>query len=119
MTIINLNCHTFLLKTFFLNNNGEIFEGMAIRLFNKDLKLWKEYWIDSNGTTMDEKPVTGSFENGVGKFYANDILNDKEILVLYQWDATKSEHPKWSQAFSTDNGKTWEWNWKMELSRIE
>jgi hypothetical protein len=107
------------LENFYSNNNGEPFEGMAIRLFNKESKLWKIYWIDSNGTTMDEKPVTGSFENGLGKFYTNDIFNEKEILVIYQWDATNPEHPKWSQAFSTDNGKTWEWNWKMELSRIE
>jgi hypothetical protein len=107
------------LENFYSNNNGAPYEGMAIRLFNKASKLWKIYWIDSNGTTMDEKPVTGSFENGLGKFYANDIFNEKEILVLYQWDATNLEHPKWSQAFSTDNGKTWEWNWKMELSRIE
>ncbi|WP_268846407.1 hypothetical protein [Flavobacterium aestivum] len=107
------------LENFYSKNNGQPYEGMAIRLFNKELKLWKIYWIDSNGTAMDEKPVTGSFENGLGKFYANDIFNEKEILVLYQWDATNLEHPKWSQAFSTDNGKTWEWNWKMELSRIE
>jgi hypothetical protein len=107
------------LENFYSNNNGEPYEGMAIRLFNKASKLWKIYWIDSSGTTMDEKPVTGSFENGLGKFYTNDIFNEKEILVIYQWDATNSEHPKWSQAFSTDNGKMWEWNWKMELSRIE
>jgi hypothetical protein len=107
------------LENFYSNNNGEPYEGMAIRLFNKASKLWKIYWIDSNGTTMDEKPVTGSFENGLGKFYTNDIFDGKEILVIYQWDATNLEHPKWSQAFSTDNGKTWEWNWKMELSRIE
>lgn len=96
------------LENFYTNNNGEPYEGMAIRLFNKVSKLWKIYWIDSNGTTMDEKPVTGSFENGLGKFYTNDIFNEKEILVVYQWDATNLEHPKWSQAFSTDNGKTWE-----------
>ncbi|MGH2667372.1 hypothetical protein [Flavobacterium sp.] len=107
------------IENFYSDNNGTPFEGMAIRLFNKETKLWKIYWVDSNGTTMDEKPVTGSYENGLGKFYANDIFNEKEILVLYQWDATNPEHPKWSQAFSTDEGKTWEWNWKMELTRIE
>ncbi|MES2544716.1 MAG: hypothetical protein V4548_07515 [Bacteroidota bacterium] len=107
------------IENFYLVNNGEPFEGMAIRLFNKETKLWKVYWVDSNGLTMDEKPVTGSFENGIGKLYTYDIFNKKEILVLYQSDATIPEHPKWSQAFSTDNGKTWEWNWKMELTKIE
>ncbi len=107
------------LENFYSNNNKTPFEGMAIRLFNKETRLWKIYWVDSNGMAMDEKPVTGSFENKVGKFYAKDIFNGKEIIVLYQWDATNSEHPKWSQAFSTDNGKNWEWNWKMELTKIE
>jgi hypothetical protein len=107
------------IENFYSDNNGTPFEGMAIRLFNKETKLWKVYWVDSNGLTMDDVPVTGSFENKVGKLYANDIFNEKEILILYQWDATNPEHPKWSQALSTDNGKTWEWNWKMELTRIE
>ncbi|TGD56643.1 hypothetical protein [Flavobacterium humi] len=107
------------IENFYSNNNGTPFEGMAIRLFNKETKLWKIYWVDSNGTTMDEKPVTGSYENGLGRFYANDVFNNQEILVLYQWDATNPQQPKWSQAFSTDNGRTWEWNWKMELTRIE
>jgi hypothetical protein len=107
------------LENFYSNNNENPFEGMAIRLYNKETRLWKIYWIDSNGMAMDEKPVTGSFENKVGKFYAKDIFNGKEIIVLYQWDATNSAHPKWSQAFSTENGKTWEWNWKMELTKIE
>ncbi len=107
------------IENFYSTNNGEPFEGMAIRLFNKETKLWKVYWVDSNGLTMDEKPVTGSFENSIGKLYTYDVFNEKEILVLYQWDATNAKHPKWSQAFSTDNGKTWEWNWKMELTRIE
>lgn len=107
------------IENFYSTNNGEPFEGMAIRLFNKQTKLWKVYWVDSNGLTMDDKPVTGSFENGVGKLYTYDVFNEKEILTLYQWDATDAEHPKWSQAISTDDGKTWEWNWKMELTRME
>lgn len=107
------------IENFYSNNNVKPFEGLAIRLFNKETKLWKIYWVDTNGMVMDEKPVTGSYENGIGKFYANDVFNEKKILVLYQWDKTNAEHPKWSQAFSTDNGKTWEWNWKMELTRIQ
>ncbi len=99
--------------------DGKPFEGMAIRLFNTTTKLWTIYWIDGNGATMDEHPVTGSFENSLGKFYARDVFNEKEIVVLYQWDTTDPAHPKWSQAFSTDNGKTWEWNWEMILTGIE
>lgn len=97
--------------------DGKSFEGMAIRLFNKETKLWTIHWIDTNRGVMDEHPVTGSFENGLGKFYAKDMYGSNDIIVLYQWDATNPEKPIWKQAFSPDNGNTWEWNWEMILSR--
>jgi hypothetical protein len=106
-------------ENYYATFNEKPFEGMAIRLFKPDTKLWTIYWVDSNGPTMDEHPVTGSFENGIGKFYANDSFNDKPILVLYQWDAINPEAPKWSQAFSEDGGKTWEWNWEMQLTKLK
>ncbi len=99
--------------------DGKPFEGMAIRLFDPQTKLWTIHWIDSNGCTMDKYPVTGSFENGLGKFYATDIFNNMPIVVLYQWDTIDPLHPKWSQAFSDDNGYTWEWNWEMVLTRLD
>lgn len=106
-------------ENYYATFNNSPFEGMAVRLYNPKTRLWKVYWMDSNNGTMDENPVTGSFDNGIGKFYTNDVFNGIPILVLYQWDATNAQHPKWSQAFSADNGKTWEWNWEMTLSKME
>jgi hypothetical protein len=98
---------------------GKPFEGMAVRLFSPQTKLWTVYWMDTGSMIMDQHPVTGSFENGLGKFYAKDSFNGKDIVVLYQWDATNPKQPIWSQAFSADNGQTWEWNWEMTLKKIE
>jgi hypothetical protein len=106
-------------ENYFATFNGKPFEGLAIRLFNPQTKLWTIYWMDTNSPVMDQHPVTGSFENGVGKFYATDRFTEKDIVIVYQWDTRNPEHPVWSQAFSTDNGKTWEWNWEMVLSKIE
>jgi len=106
-------------ENYYASFDGKPFEGMAVRLFNRDTRLWTIYWMDSTGGTMDEHPVTGSFENGIGKFYANDLFNEKEIVVLYQWDVVNPQQPKWSQAFSIDNGNSWEWNWEMILTRAE
>lgn len=105
-------------ENYYANFDNKPFEGMAVRLYNPKTRLWKIYWIDSNNGTMDENPVTGSFENGIGKFYTDDVFNGKNIRVLYQWNATNPEHPIWSQAFSNDEGKTWEWNWEMTLTRL-
>ena len=99
--------------------DGKPFEGQAVRLFNPETKLWTIYWMDSGNSVMDQHPVTGSFDKGVGKFYARDIFNGQPIVVLYQWDVTNPLHPKWSQAFSPDDGKTWEWNWEMILTRMQ
>lgn len=98
-------------------NNGKPFEGMAVRLFNPATRLWSVYWSDTNNPVMDGNPVVGSFDKGVGKLYANDTINDKPVVSLYQWDSRDPTHPIWSQALSPDAGKTWEWNWYMTLTR--
>jgi hypothetical protein len=106
-------------ENYYATFGGKPFEGQAVRLFNPQTKLWTVYWMDSSNPTMDQHPVTGSFENGVGKLYAPDTFDGKPVLSLYQWDARDPKHPKWSQALSTDDGKTWEFNWEMTLTRIE
>jgi hypothetical protein len=89
--------------------DGKPFEGIAIRLFNPKTKLWSIYWADSNVGVMDP-PVVGSFEGNIGKFYCKDKFKGKDIVVAFIWDKTDPENPVWSQAFSPDNGKTWEVN---------
>lgn len=107
------------IENYYASFDGKPFEGMAIRLFSRETKLWTIYWVDSNGVCMDDNPVRGSFDAGIGKFYAEDSFNGKPIVVLYQWDATSPAMPIWSQAVSVDAGATWEWNWVMKLTRKE
>ena len=97
--------------------DGQSFEGMTLRLFNSATKLWSIYWADSNVGVLDP-PVVGSFEGDIGTFFTKDIFNGKPILVKFQWDKTDPDNPVWSQAFSPDNGTTWEWNWYMYQHRI-
>ncbi len=105
------------LDHFYTTIAGTSFEGMTIRLFNPKTKLWSIYWTDSNTGTLDT-PVVGSFDKGIGKFYSKDHFENQEILVMFQWDKRDTDNPVWSQAFSEDNGKTWEWNWYMHMSRM-
>jgi len=89
--------------------SGKPYEGVALRLFNTKTKLWSIYWADSNSGALDP-PVVGSFENKVGHFFARDTYRGQKIIVVFRWDVRNPERPIWSQAFSTDEGKTWEWN---------
>ena len=96
-------------KTTFNNVNEQPYEGLTVRLFNPKTKLWSLYWVDSNLGEMDP-PVVGSFEGNIGKFFCKDTFDGKPILVVFIWDKTDKDNPVWSQAFSPDNGRTWEMN---------
>jgi hypothetical protein len=104
------------IDSFVTEFDGQPFEGAALRLFNPKTRLWSIYWADSNLVTLDV-PQVGSFENGVGKFYARDVFEGKNIIVLFKWDTNNPDSPVWSQAFSADEGQSWEWNWYMTFRR--
>ena len=89
--------------------SGKPYEGVALRLFNAKTKLWSIYWADSNSGALDP-PVVGSFANGVGHFFARDTYKGQNIIVVFRWDVRNPQRPIWSQGFSTDEGKTCEWN---------
>lgn len=96
---------------------GKLFEGATLRLFDPKTKLWSLYWVASNRGVLDP-PVVGSFENNIGHFFAKDSFNGRPIIVVFRWDVRDKNKPVWSQAFSVDNGKTWEWNWYNVSERI-
>ena len=97
--------------------DGKPFEGMSLRLFNPATNLWSIYWADSNRGSLDPA-VVGSFENKIGHFFTRDIYKNKNILVVFRWDARDQNNPVWSQAFSDNEGQTWEWNWFMYFSKF-
>lgn len=96
---------------------GKLFEGVTLRLFNPKTRLWSLYWVASNTGVLDP-PTVGSFENGIGHFFCKDTFKGKPILVVFRWDARNRDRPIWGQAFSPDNGKTWEWNFFNVCERI-
>jgi hypothetical protein len=88
---------------------GKSFEGLALRLFDPKTRLWSIRWVNGNTAAMDP-PLTGSFEGRVGHFFGKDTHEGRDIIVVFRWDARNPALPVWSQAFSADKGKTWEWN---------
>ena len=100
-----------------INSTGKSYEGMALRLFNPLTKLWSIYWIQSDVGMLGDPPEVGYFENAVGFFFSQGMFTGKNITTVFKWDAREKSKPIWSQAFSEDNGKTWEWNWYMYYSR--
>jgi hypothetical protein len=92
--------------------------GMTVRLFNRATGSWSLHWSSSLTGTF-EPPVVGGFEDGVGRFYGDDVHDGRPIRVRYVWDGITPTAARWQQAFSVDHGQTWETNWVMAFTRVE
>ncbi|WDE06828.1 DUF1579 domain-containing protein [Thalassomonas viridans] len=91
------------------------FRAIALRSYNAETKLWSIWWLDGRFPDALDTPVVGKFSEGVGLFFADDMLDGKPVKVRFTWNAQQAERPRWEQAFSVDNGQSWEINWTMEF----
>ena len=94
------------------------YRAAALRSYDAD-KGWSIWWLDGRNPSGMDVPVVGRFVEGVGTFYADDLLDGRPIRVRFTWLARDGDHPQWEQAFSADGGQTWETNWRMEFTRAE
>lgn len=88
----------------------------AFRSYDPVSKQWAIWWLDGRAPHALDVPVVGGFSGPIGRFVAHDSLDGKPIVVRFIWNATPGNHPRWEQAFSGDEGKTWETNWTMEFT---
>lgn len=103
-----------------INQPGTSYRALAIRAFDEKTGQWSIWWLDGRTpSAWLAPPVRGAFKDGVGRFYAEDTLDGRAILVRYVWSEITSKSCRWEQAFSADHGRTWELNWIMNLSRME
>lgn len=91
-------------------------KGMSVRLFDPVRKEWSIYWASSVDGIL-QPPVIGGFTGGLGTFYADDTFDGRPIRVRFLWSDVDTETPRWEQAFSVDDGQTWETNWIMQMTR--
>lgn len=96
---------------------GGDFRGMTLRLFDLTSKRWSLYWA-SNRSGVLERPVVGAFQDGIGRFEGADEHQGKPVLARFIWSHITPTSARWEQALSADGGKTWETNWRMQMTRI-
>jgi hypothetical protein len=86
------------------------FEGLNLRLYNPESRQWSLNFASSRGGTMSPPTVRG-FKNGRGEFFSHEDLNGRPILVRFVISDITANSCRFEQAFSDDEGKTWEVNW--------
>ena len=94
------------------------FEGASLRLFDPATGLWSIYWADNVRCTLFP-PLVGRFTEGTGEFYGNDQHEGTPVRVRFRWMGIGPTTARWEQAFSADDGATWETNWIMTFTRVE
>jgi hypothetical protein len=92
-------------------------KGMTIRLFDRESRQWRIYWANGARAAIDIPPMTGGFEKDHGEFYGHETFDGKPIVVRFLWTVNSADCARWEQAFSADEGQTWETNWTWDLTR--
>jgi hypothetical protein len=88
----------------------------SLRVFEPQARRWSIYWVDGRGAGID-RPVVGTFEGRVGRFYNDDVLANRPIKVRFTYRDLGALRASWDQAFSADGGHNWEVNWTMDFFR--
>ena len=102
----------------FLELPGDAYHAMTVRTFDPKSNEWSIWWFDGRFPAALDPPVKGRFADGIGTFFANDMFNGTPIKVRFLWDSRDRNAPRWEQAFSADNGKSWETNWIMVFHKV-
>jgi len=93
------------------------FRGLSLRLYNPESRKWSLNFASAHDGTLTT-PAVGEFKNGRGEFYNHETLGGKTILVRFVISDITPTSCKFEQAFSADEGKTWEVNWIAVDTRI-
>ncbi|APV52539.1 hypothetical protein BWI17_19205 [Betaproteobacteria bacterium GR16-43] len=97
---------------------GGVTRGLALRTYDAKADLWAIWWVDGRDPHAAlDPPVKGRFVEGVGTFYADNIVDGKTIRTRYIWSKITARTARWEQALSMDAGATWDTNWIMEFRR--
>jgi hypothetical protein len=101
---------------------GGRYTAMSLRLWDAERERWTIHWLDSRRPGAMAPEVCGSFarrpDGPFGVFYGDDVLDGAAICVRYIWSRITEEGARWEQAFSADEGTSWETNWYMDFTRL-
>lgn len=91
------------------------YRGAALRSFDPAENIWLVWWLDGRFPQSVDAPMRGQFIGNIGTFLCDEMFEGRSIKVRFLW--TAGESPRWEQAFSADEGASWETNWIMDFER--
>ena len=95
---------------------GEI-AGLNLRLYEPATQRWSATFASLRDGQLTPS-VFGGFHDGVGEFHGDDDLGGRPITVRFVIERDGADRATFTQAFSADEGTTWQTNWVAVDERI-
>jgi hypothetical protein len=92
-------------------------QALSLRLYDPESRQWSLHSASSGSGTMSP-PAIGEFKDGRGEFYSKELLDGRAILVRFVISDITPSSCRFEQAFSDDEGKSWEVNWVATDTRL-
>jgi hypothetical protein len=96
---------------------GVRLEGMSLRVYDPVARHWNIHWTNANDGLVGPA-MQGGFANGRGLFYDHEQLGERTIAVRFIFSDITATTFRLEQAFSPDEGRTWETNWIATFHRV-
>jgi hypothetical protein len=90
-------------------SSGRI-QALSLRLYDPTTQHWSLHSASIRGGGISP-PGIGQFKDGRGVFVSEESLGDRPILVRFVISDILSTSVRFEQAFSDDDGASWEVNW--------
>lgn len=99
--------------------NGSASYGLGLRALDEPGGRWADWYLSAGDPSKIDPPLYGRFVKGVGTFLSREMFEGGQVIVRGQFAPVNVDEARWEQAFSTDEGGTWETNWVMRYLRVE
>jgi hypothetical protein len=93
-------------------------DALNLRLYEPEAQRWSLTFVNARDG-LPTPAVYGGFHDGEGTFYGDDELAGSPITVRFLIVQQSPTEARFEQAFSDDDGATWETNWIAVDRRID
>jgi len=99
------------------HRGGTSYRTLGLRACDPQTGAWADWSLDARDPLKIDAAGIGRFSDGVGLFLSDDTLDGRPIKVRGQFSSISPDVNQWDQAFSADDGRTWETNYVMRYIR--
>lgn len=93
-------------------------ELSSLRLYDPGAATWALHVANARDGSMSP-PTIGRFEGERGVFLGRETIGGRDTLVRFTISKLTPTSCRFEQAFSIDDGETWEVNWIATDTRVE